>query len=42
MDENNGLEARISKRETRATLTVDSGEIPQFLIKVLYKTKVLI
>ena len=34
MDQNNGLEAKIFNEGTRVTLTMDSGEIPQLLIKI--------
>ena len=34
MDQNNGLEAKNSKEETRTTITMDLGEIPPLPIKV--------
>ena len=34
MDRNNGLEAKISKEETRTTTTMDSGEIPPLPTRV--------
>ena len=34
MDQNNGIEARISKEETRTILTMDLEEIPPTLIRI--------
>ena len=34
MDRNNGLEAKVSKEETRTTIMMDSGELPPPNIKV--------
>ena len=34
MDQNNGLEARIFKKETRTSLTIDLGEVPLMPTKI--------
>ena len=34
MDQNNGLEAKISKRETRTTLAMDLPEVPPKLFRI--------
>ena len=34
MDQNNGIEARISKEEIRTLLTIDSGEAPLIPTKI--------
>ena len=34
MDQNNGLEAKISQEESRTLLTIDLGEVPLLLTKV--------
>ena len=34
MDQNNGLEAKISKEETRTLTMIDSGEVPLIAIKI--------
>ena len=34
MDQNNGLEARISKEETRTFLTIDLGEVPLLFTRI--------
>ena len=39
MDQNNELEAKISKEEIKATLMVDLREIPPQLIKFLSQTE---
>ena len=39
MDQNNGLEARISKEETKTKLTIDLREIPPRATEILSKAK---
>ena len=41
MDRNNGLEAKISREETRSKIMIDLGEIPPSLIRVSLQGQIL-
>ena len=41
MDRNNGLEVRISKEETRTTITMGLGEIPPIITRISLQDQTL-